>query len=99
MYVLLAHFEVFQFTRSVRQFDFEKIRIQKKIFLQPWPPWMRAAAAPRQVDRKLASKSPPAEIAARWRCRFPIQNLRPHLDIQFCVSFHFCIDKEVLIRL
>ena len=36
MYIVLAHFDVFQLTRSVRQFDFEKIRIQdKKYFMQP----------------------------------------------------------------
>ena len=35
----MAHFEVFQFTRSVRQFDFEKIRTQdKKIFYAALPP-------------------------------------------------------------
>ena len=36
IYIFLAHFDLFQFTRSVRQFDFEKIRIQdKKYFMQP----------------------------------------------------------------
>ena len=34
--VLLGHFKVFQFTRSVGHFDFEKIRIQDKTyFMQP----------------------------------------------------------------
>ena len=33
----MAHFEVFQLTRSIRQFDFEKNWIQsKKYFMQPW---------------------------------------------------------------
>ena len=35
MYILLAHFEVFKFTRSVRQFDFKKKKDprQKKYFI------------------------------------------------------------------
>ena len=36
IYLLFAHFDVFQLTRSVRQFEFEKKKIQeKKYFMQP----------------------------------------------------------------
>ena len=33
----------------------------------------------------------PTKIAARWRYRFPLRNLTPHYNSQFCVTFLFVL--------
>ena len=45
---------------------------------------------------EILSRSPPAEMAAIWRCGLLIKNLTPHYEGQFCVSFNFCFDQEPL---
>ena len=42
----------------------------------------------------LWQRSPPAEMAARWRCGILIKNLTAQYNSQFCVSFCFCFDQE-----
>ena len=53
-------------------------------FVTPWPPWRRWS---------------PAEIAARWRYRPPIKNMRAHYNSQFCVNFHCVLLQEAQKRL
>ena len=47
----------------------------------------------------LRPRWPPPETAARWRCGPLINNLSPHYNSQFCVSFRFCFDWEALKQL
>ena len=42
----------------------------------------------------LQRRRPLAEMAARWRCAFPIKNLTPDYNSQFCISFIFVFAQE-----
>ena len=42
---------------------------------------------PSQVDTYLASRSPPAEMAASWRCDLIIKFLTPYYNSQFVSAF------------